>query len=88
MARAKHKKLMFSGKEEDFMTFMEQFEARMYLLKLNWALRDKITTPAIKPGEQVEETQAREDAEAARDVMRYQVGCDLALCLDRHSISI
>ena len=25
MARAKHEKLMFSGKEEDFMTFIEQF---------------------------------------------------------------
>ena len=66
---------------------MEQFEARMYLLKLDRALRDSFTTPAIKPEELAEETQAREDAEAARDDMRYQVWCELVLCLDRRSIS-
>ena len=49
MSRAKHEKLMFSGKEEDFMTFMEKFEARMYTRKLDRALRDKIKTPANKP---------------------------------------
>ena len=87
MARAKHKKLMLSGKEEDFMTFMEQFEARMYMLKLDRALRDTITTPVIKPEELAEETQARHDAEAARDDMRHQVWCELVLCLDRRSIS-
>ena len=69
------------------MTFMEQFEARMYKLKLDRALRDKITTPAIKPEELDEETQAREDAVAVRDDMRYQVWCELVLCLDRRSIS-
>ena len=51
MARAKHKKLMLTGNEEDFKTFMEQFEARMYMLKLDRVLRDKITTPVIKPEE-------------------------------------
>ena len=81
MARAKHKNLTFSGKEEDFMTFMEQFEAKMYMLKLDRALRDKITTPAIKPEELAEGTQAREDAEASRDDMRCQVWWELVLCL-------
>ena len=40
--RSKLEKLVFSGKEEDFAFFADQFEARMYVLKLDKALLDKV----------------------------------------------
>ena len=33
--RSKLEKLVFSGKEEDFAFFADQFEAQMYVLKLD-----------------------------------------------------
>ena len=42
---AKTRKLEFSGKEEDFAGFSEQFEAKCYSLKLSLVLLDKVQTP-------------------------------------------
>ena len=46
--QSKLEKLSFSGKDEDFATFSEQFEARMHMLNLGKRLEDKLTVPAYK----------------------------------------
>lgn len=86
MARAKLDKLVFSGREQDFTCFMEQFEARMYMLKLDKAVHDKIKTPKYEDTEEAQATTDRVAAEEVRDDLRYQVWCELVQCLDRKSI--
>ena len=46
MTAQRQEKLLFSGREDDFPTFLEQFEARVYALGLSDCLLDRIkTTP-------------------------------------------
>jgi hypothetical protein len=82
----KLERLVFSGKEEDFTYFQDQFEARMYLLRLTDALLDRIKTTPQKDEETEEETRTRTAEEAPRDEQRYKVWCEIIQCLDRKSV--
>ncbi len=58
----KMEKLVFSGKEEDFTFFQEQFEAHMYVLKRTDILLDRVRTPEVATTETNEVRTAREAA--------------------------
>ena len=71
MATHRLDKLLFSGKEEDFLHFQEQFESRMFLLKLRDTLLNKteaLAEVADETGEQ------RAEREAAADTSRELKG--------------
>ena len=85
-AKTKLEKLTFSGKENDFVVFQEQFEARMYLLGLRKILLGGVTTPPETPTETAEKKAEREAAEEALEELQYQVWCELIQCLDRKSV--
>ena len=84
---SKLEKLFFSGKDEDFAAFSEQFEARMYMLNLGKCLEDKLTVPAYKEDETRGEETARVKAEDERKKQRFMVWCELVQCLDKPSIN-
>ena len=79
-------KLTFSGNEEDFSWFAEQFEARMYLQKLHSCLTDAINIPTPQSGESWNETESRQQQESLVGELRMQVWCELIQCLDRKSV--
>lgn len=79
-------RVTFSGKEEEFVHFMEQFESRMYLLNLKDALLDNITAPLANNDETVDALATRTATEA--DGKRYRVWCELTQCLDRKSLML
>jgi hypothetical protein len=79
---------VFSGKDEDFVYFLEQFESRMYMLKLQDALLDKVTVTEEKDGESGDETRIRTAAVKARDELRYRVWCELTQCLDKKTLML
>ena len=56
--------ISFSGEDEDFAAFSEQFEPRMLMLNLWKCLEDKLTVPAYKE----EETRGEETARAKAEV--------------------
>jgi hypothetical protein len=78
--------LLFSGKEEDFTYFAEQFEARMYTLKLTKVLLDKVAVTEETHNESGQDRTARLAEESALADLRYQVWCELVQCLDRKSV--
>ena len=84
---SKLEKLSFSGKDEDFAAFSEQFEARMHMLNLGKCLEDKLTVPAYKEDETRGEETARVKAEDERKKQRFMVWCELVQCLDKASIN-
>lgn len=88
MTTVTHKleRLVFSGKNDDFAVFQEHFEARMFTLKLQDTLLDKIKTPERTDPEEAAETQTRVAAEAARDLLRYHLWCELIQCLERKNV--
>ena len=53
-------RLTYSGKEEDFPAFLEQFEARIYVLNLSDCLFNKIVTIAASSDETPAEKTKRE----------------------------
>jgi hypothetical protein len=83
---SKTKRLEFSGKDEDFCCFAEQFEAKMYSLKLHKVLLDRVTTPEKTDPEDNAAKVTREKEEADLAELRYQVWCELIQCLDRKSV--
>lgn len=78
---------MFSGKEEDWAAFSEQFEARLHVLNLGDCLEDKLDVPEEKEGESAEETDARTKAEVERKRQRFMIWNELVQCLDKVSIN-
>ena len=67
-------KLLFSGEDDDFAFFADQFEARMYVQKLYKVLHGKVVvTSAVDPtnNSQVAK-QEREEAELADK--KYKIG--------------
>ena len=81
MATYRLDKLSFSGKEEDFLHFQEQFESRMYMLKLHDALLDKIE---INGGTADDVYQRNVSVREAR----FKVWCELTQCLDRQTLML
>ena len=80
-------RLTFSGKEEDFAVFVEQFEARIFTLNLDRCLSNEIETPAFEENETVANKSKREKEEAALARQKYMVWCELIQCLDKASIN-
>jgi hypothetical protein len=74
-------RLSFSGKEDDYPMFQEQFEARMYSLKLQAVLLDTVTLPA----------ETHNDYAAAKtklDDDRNHLWCELVQTLDRQTLML
>ena len=75
-------KLFFSGKEEDFVYFSEQFEGRMYVLKLNKILdgtvgyREFIPTLRGRPSQEQIDAADRKGKEIF-DKNRWRFGMNL-----------
>ena len=84
---SRQEKLLFSGREDDFPTFLEQFEARVYALGLSDCLLDRIKTTPQKDVETNDECVKREGEEADRAKLQYMVWCELVQCLDKASIN-
>ena len=82
---SRQEKLLFSGREDDFPTFLEQFEG-VYALGLSDCLRDRIKTTPQKDAETNDERVKREGEEADRAKLHYMVSCELVQCLDKASI--
>ena len=80
------RKIIFSGKDEDFPVFAEQFEAKLYGRGLLEVLLDKIKTPVKTEPEETGATVHREQEEAKLATVQYQVWCELIQCLDKKSI--
>ena len=83
--------LKFSGKDEDFVLFSEQFEARMYLLKLRGLLLGTETEEDFlqkdKPNASREHREeARVKAAKVFEDKKYHVWCELVQCLDAKSV--
>ena len=84
---SRQEKLQFSGREEDFPAFLEQFEARVYTLGLSDTLLDKVKTTPAKDVETQQETDDRVKEETDLQKWRYMVWCELVQCLDKASIN-
>ena len=84
-------KLFFSGKEEDFVYFSEQFEARMYVLKLNKILdgtvgyREFIPTLRGRPSQEQIDAADRKGKEIF-DKKQMAIWYELVQCLDKKSV--
>ncbi len=63
---SRHEKLAFSGRDEDFPAFSEQFAARMHVLRVGDCLQDKLKVPAVKRQETASETTAGDQHEKKR----------------------
>ena len=70
---SRQEKLLFSGREDDFFTFLEQFEARVCALGLSDCLLDRIKTTPQKDVETNDERVKREGEEADRAKLQYMV---------------
>ena len=82
--RTKLEKLTFSGKDDDFAFFADQFEARMYMLQLDSVLLDKVV---IKEADQTNEEDKVREQKDKDDLAgkRYQVWCELIQCLQKEA---
>ena len=79
------RKLQFSGKDDDWGYFAEQFEARMYGLKLLDVLNNEVETPIKPETESGEERALRLSEEEKLATRRYEVWIELVQCLDKKS---
>ena len=83
-------KFFFSGKEEDFVYFSEQFEARRYVLELNKILdgtvgyRDFI--PTLRGGPSHEQIDANRNGKQIFDEKQMAIWYELVRCLDKKSV--
>ena len=77
--QSKMQRVVFSGKDEDWDVFAEQFEARMHSLKLRKALLGDF---GVRP-EVLEQGDAFDEGV---EEAKYSVWCELIQCLDRKSI--
>ena len=84
---SRQEKLVFSGREDDFHTFLEQFEARAFALGLSDCLLDRVKTTPQKDVETNAERDKREKEEADLAKLQYMVWCELVQCLDKGSIN-
>ena len=85
--RTSRRRTSVSGKDEDFVVFREQFEARMHMLNQRKCLEDKLILPAYKENETRREETAGVKAGNQRMKQRFTVWCKLVQCLDRASLN-
>ena len=81
----RQEKLLLSGREDDFPTFREQFEARVYAQGLSDCILDRIETTPQKVLQTNDESVKREGEEADLAKLQYMVWCELVQCLDKAS---
>ena len=84
-------KLFFSGREEDFIYFSEQFEARMYVLKLNKILDGTVGYREFIPRLWGQLSQEQIDAADKKgkeifDEKQMAIWYELVQCLDKKSV--
>ena len=84
MVKSKFGKVSFSGKEEDFAFFADQFEAKMYLMKLKNLLLDEVTIVQADPGDEAA-VRRQDKVEEELKELRWQVWCELIQCLQRET---
>ena len=83
--------LFFSGKDEDFVFFSEQFEVQLYVLKLNKILdgtvgyREFIRTLWGRPSQEQFDAANRKGKEIF-DKKQMAIWCELVQCLDKNSV--
>ena len=80
---SRHQKLLFSGREDDFPTFLEQFEARVFSLDLSDCLLDRIKTTPQKDVETNDERVKRDGEVGDLAKLQYKVWCELFSALTR-----
>ena len=87
----KNERIRFSGKEEDFLYFSEQFEARIFVLKLYKVLDVSSTFEDYVPSTRPNASRAEKDAAIAkgREICKekqMQIWYELVLLLDKQSV--
>ena len=88
---SKSERIVFSGKEEDFLYFAEQFEARIFHLKLNKVINrevdEKNFAPSVRNNATVDQREAslRKGREIL-DEKELHVWYELVQCLDKKSV--
>ncbi len=87
MVTQRIERLTFSGKDEDFSYFAEQFEARMFLLGLDRVLLGRVIVPKAEPDDE-DSLLTQTNAQTSVERKQYQVWCELIQCLDRKSVMI
>ena len=83
--------VLFSGKEEDFTYFQEQFEARMYCLKMLDVMERRVTEKEmeqkLREGTNQEgRNKAKEKAESMMKDKRRMIWCELVQALDKTNV--
>ena len=84
---SRQEKLLFKGREDDFLTFLEQLEARVYALGLSDCLLDRTKTTPQKDAETSDERVKREEEEKDRAKLQNMVCCELAQFFAKASIN-
>ena len=87
----KFERIRFSGKEDDFAYFQEQFEARMFTLKLLDALLGRVDVThferRLSPNANARTVQQnRDEAELQFMNVKQQIWCELVQALDKKSV--
>ena len=87
----KNERVRFSGKEEDFLYFSEQFEARIFVLKLYKVLDGSSTFEAYVPSTRPNASRAEKDAaiDKGREIFKekqMQIWYELVSALDKQSV--
>ena len=59
---SKSERIVFSGKEEDFLYFAEQFEARIFHLKLNKVINREVDEKNFAPSVRINATVEQREA--------------------------
>ena len=82
---------MFSGKEEDFLYFAEQFEARIFHLKLNKVINRELDEEDFAPNVRNIATVEQREAslKKGREILgekELHVWYELVQCLDKKSV--
>ena len=88
---SKSERIVFSGKEEDFLYFAEQFEARIFHLKLNKVINrevdEKDFAPSVRNNATVKQRAA--SLRKGREILgekELHVWYELVQCLDKKSV--
>ena len=87
----KNKRVRFSGKEEDFLYFSEQFEAPIFVLMLHKVLDGSSTFEDYVPSTRPNASRAKTDAaiDKGREIFkekRMQIWYELVSALDKQSV--
>ena len=88
---SKSEKIVFSGKKEDFLYFAEQFEARIFHLKLNKVINREVDEKDFAPSVRNNATEEQREASLRKGIeilgeKELHVWYELVQCLDKKSV--